>query len=114
MRFGWHFGRASLAGGIDVAWRALHPRLPIDPQMIQYRLRLPPGTAQVFFANAVSLCPGTVSATMREGVLGIHVLDARQPARARLAELEQTVTDLFDVPLQHRDTGIDEETGGAA
>ena len=99
VRFAWYFARASLAGGMDVAWRAVHPRLPIDPQMMEYQSRLPPGTAQVFFANAISLCPGTVSARLRNGKLTIHVLDAQQPIRASLGELEQVVGALFGVEL---------------
>ena len=40
--FLWH----SLRGGVDVAWRALHPQLPISPGMVDYRWRLPPGLAR--------------------------------------------------------------------
>ena len=101
--FAWYFGRASLEGGVDVAWRALHPRLPIAPGMIEYRTRLPQGTARVFFANALSLCPGTVSALMRDDRLTIHVLDLRQPVIARLGDLEQTVAVLFGAVLLPED-----------
>jgi multicomponent Na+:H+ antiporter subunit E len=98
-RFVWHFGYASLAGGVDVAWRAIHPRLPIHPGMIEYESRLPAGTARVFFANAISLCPGTVSASLRGSLLKIHVLDGQQPIHARLADLERAVGVLFGVEL---------------
>lgn len=95
--FVWYFGRSSLEGGFDVAWRAFHPRLPIDPGIIEYRMRLPEGTGRVFFANAISLCPGTVSMRMREDRLLIHVLDMRQPVHQRLGELERMVSVLFGV-----------------
>ncbi|MCL4201005.1 MAG: Na+/H+ antiporter subunit E [Pirellulaceae bacterium] len=108
VRFAGYFVRASLAGGCDVAYRAIHPRLPIHPRMMVYHSRLPIGTAQVFFANAISLSPGTVSARLRHGKLTIHVLDARQPVRAKLAELEQAVGELFGVELPRERTG--EET----
>jgi len=106
-RFGWHFGRASLAGGVDVAWRAIHPRLPIDPQMIQYESRLPEGTARTFFANVISLCPGTVSASLRGRVLTIHVLDAQQPIHTRLGELERAVGALFGAALSREYSQIE-------
>jgi multicomponent Na+:H+ antiporter subunit E len=102
-RFAWYFGRASLEGGFDVAWRALHPRLPIDPGLIEYRTRLPEGTARVFFANAISLCPGTVSASMRGDRLTIHVLDLRHEVIARLGDLEQKVAVLFGAVLLPED-----------
>jgi multicomponent Na+:H+ antiporter subunit E len=107
--FAWHFGCASLAGGVDVAWRAIHPRLPIDPRMMEYESRLPAGTARVFFANAISLCPGTVSAQVRGATLRIHVLDVQQPVHARLADLERAVGALFGVALPREGP----QTGGA-
>ncbi len=96
-RFVWYFGRSSIEGGFDVAWRAVHPGLPIEPGIIEYRLRLPRGTARVFFANAISLCPGTVSMRMRDDRLLIHVLDMGQPVHQRLGELERVVSVLFGV-----------------
>jgi multicomponent Na+:H+ antiporter subunit E len=101
--FVWHFGRASLEGGVDVAWRAFHPRLPIDPGMLEYRTRLPAGTARTLFANVISLCPGTVSADLREDLLTIHVLDCRQPVPRKLRELELAVGRLFGVRLPDED-----------
>jgi len=35
--FLWH----SLRGGVDVAGRALHPRLPISPGLLEHKWRLP-------------------------------------------------------------------------
>lgn len=99
LRFLWHFGTASLVGGIDVAWRAVHFRLPIDPEMLEYETRLPEGTPRVFFANVISLCPGTVSAHLCGNQLRIHVLDIQQPVRAQLDVLERAVGALFGAPI---------------
>jgi multicomponent Na+:H+ antiporter subunit E len=99
LRFAGYFVRASLLGGVDVAWRSLHPRLPIDPQLMFYRTRLPAGTARVFFVNAISLCPGTVSADLRGETLSVHVLDGRQPTRQQLGALERSVGALFGIDL---------------
>ncbi|MES9944702.1 MAG: Na+/H+ antiporter subunit E [Candidatus Thiodiazotropha sp.] len=46
--------------GLDVAWRAFHPRMPITPELIVYPLRLPPGLPRVILVNTVSLLPGTL------------------------------------------------------
>ncbi len=45
-RFLGYFLWQSVMGGIDVAWRAFHPRLPLAPGLYRYKLRLPIGTAQ--------------------------------------------------------------------
>lgn len=86
----------SLGGGCDVAWRALHWRLPIDPTVLSYRFSLPAdGPARVFFANAVSLLPGTLSASWEGDELHVHILADSKRSRARLRELEDRVAILF-------------------
>ena len=39
------FMQQSIIGGLDVARRALDPRLPLRPGFVAYPVRLPPGTA---------------------------------------------------------------------
>ncbi len=95
-----HFVRSSVVGGVDIAWRSMHPRLPIDPQMIDYELRLPAGTARTFFMNVVNLLPGTVSADVGDDVLTVHVMNVNQPMQQELASLEEAVAKLFAIHLQ--------------
>lgn len=93
--FLWH----ACIGGLDVAWRALHPRLPLAPGMYTYTLRLPVGPAQTFLVNTVSLLPGTLSATLQENHLTLHALDTNKPILAQLRHLEEVIASLFDVRL---------------
>ncbi len=95
----------SLLGGADVAWRALHPDLPIAPDLLKYLLRLPPGLPRVFMANTVSLLPGTLSAALDQNILRIHVLDSRRDVLAELEALEQRVARMFGTSLSHSDGG---------
>lgn len=90
----------SLRGGVAVAWLAFHPRMPIDPALIDYPLRLPPGLPRVFLANTVSLLPGTLSVALDLGTLKVHVLDRRNDVFSELAALEQGVARMFGVSLQ--------------
>jgi len=89
----------SLLGGADVAWRALHPDLPIDPHEIEYPIKLPPGLALVFMANTVSLLPGTLSVTLNSDFLKVHVLSSRKDILSELATLEAMVAALFGISL---------------
>ena len=100
LRFVPHFARSSLHGGIDVAWRSLHPQLPIHPRLIEYQSRLPDGTARVFFMNIINVLPGTLSADIRDDVLTIHVLDDRQAIQHQLEKLEQSVAALFATRIE--------------
>jgi len=89
--FLWH----SLKGGMDVAWRAFHPRMPITPELIVYPLRLPPGLPRVILVNTVSLLPGALSAELAGQVLKVHVLDSLGDFLAEPEALEQCVGCIF-------------------
>jgi multicomponent Na+:H+ antiporter subunit E len=98
-RFAVYFVAHSLRGGFDVAMRALDPRLPLAPALLEYPLRLPRGPARVFLANATSLMPGTLSTALEADRLCIHVLDQRAPVVAQLRVLEARVARLYGVAL---------------
>ena len=80
--FAWH----SLQGGIDVASRALNPRLPIDPAIVDYEMHLDSAAARTL--------PGTLSAELRGNRLSVHVLNASSPVAEMLARLERRIADL--------------------
>ena len=89
----------SLYGGIDVAIRALHPRLPIDPGMYDHQWRLPPGMSRVFMANTVSLLPGTLSTELDDDYLRIHVLDHTGTFASELVMIETHAANVFGLSL---------------
>jgi multicomponent Na+:H+ antiporter subunit E len=66
----------SVRGGFDVAWRALHPRLPIRPAWYVHRTSLPEGGARVALGSIVSLLPGTLVAGSFGDRLYVHCLYA--------------------------------------
>lgn len=92
-----YFFKESLQGGVDVAWRALHPRLPLQPVWIDYRLRLPEVTARVLFVMTISLLPGTLSADWQGDTVTVHALTPEMGAG--LARLEARIAALFALPL---------------
>jgi multicomponent Na+:H+ antiporter subunit E len=95
-RFFTYFVRESLRGGIDVAWRALHPRMPIAPRIVEHRTRLPPGLPRAVMVGVISLLPGTLSVTLGEdGRLNVHALTPG--AADGLAELDRRVGLLFSL-----------------
>jgi multicomponent Na+:H+ antiporter subunit E len=82
--------RQSVAAGIDVAWRAFSPRLPLRPGFVTYRPRLSQGLTLNAFCTVTSLVPGTLPAGQNDdGALVIHCLDVDQPVAARSAVEEE-------------------------
>lgn len=65
----------SLAGGTDVAWRALQPRMPLNPGWTAYSCRLPGGAMRVALGGELSLMPGTLVAGSDGDRLLVHCLD---------------------------------------
>jgi multicomponent Na+:H+ antiporter subunit E len=98
LRFVPYFLRQSIVGGLDVARRALAPRNVLTPGMVEYAIRLPEGPPRRFFAAAIGLLPGTLTAEMHSGSLTVHVVDRALPVARRLRELEDRTAALFGLP----------------
>ena len=68
--FLWECVKANL----DVAYRVLHPDLPIRPGIVKIRTSLKSDIALTFLANSITLTPGTmcVDIDKDKGILYIH------------------------------------------
>ena len=91
--FLWH----SLRGGLDVARRALHPRMSLNPGFLRYGLSLSPGPARMFLINCVSLLPGTLSADIQGDDLVLHALDTQADVIGETRRAEQQVQRLYGI-----------------
>jgi multicomponent Na+:H+ antiporter subunit E len=63
-----------IKANIDVAYRVIHPDLPIRPGIVKIRTALKSDIALTFLANSITLTPGTMSVDMDrdKGILYIH------------------------------------------
>jgi multicomponent Na+:H+ antiporter subunit E len=82
------FAIQSIVAGIDVARRALDPRMPLRPGFVNYPVRFPPGPSRNTFAALTSLLPGTVPAGYQNGQIVYHCLDINQSVISQLAAEE--------------------------
>jgi multicomponent Na+:H+ antiporter subunit E len=88
VRLALRFLCQSVVAGVDVARRALDPRLPLQPGFVLYPIRFPPGSARNAFTALTSLLPGTVPAGEQSRQLIYHCLDVGQPVVSQLATEE--------------------------
>jgi multicomponent Na+:H+ antiporter subunit E len=95
LRFAAFFGWQSLRGGVDVALRALAPGLPIDPGFVTHRLAVPPGPARVLVVDVVSLLPGSLSVSLDDDRLTLHVIDMGVDVEGALRTVERHACAIF-------------------
>ena len=90
-----YFAWRSVLGAVDVARRALAPRLRLAPALVPFHTELPPGLPRVVLLNSISLTPGTLSADIRDATVWVHVLDGAGGHEAALAGLEARLARIF-------------------
>ncbi|MDP2940336.1 MAG: Na+/H+ antiporter subunit E [Candidatus Omnitrophota bacterium] len=68
-----------IKANIDVAYRVIHPDLPINPGIVKVKTSLKSDTALTFLANSITLTPGTMSVDIDQenGYLYIHWIDVK-------------------------------------
>ena len=71
--FLWHVLKANL----DVAYRVLHPDVPIHPGIVKVRTSLKTDMALAFLANSITLTPGTLTVDIVNGYMYVHWINVR-------------------------------------
>jgi multicomponent Na+:H+ antiporter subunit E len=96
------FLHQSVIAGVDVARRALDPRLPLRPGFVTCPMRVAPSVARSAVCTVASLLPGTLPARLDErGTLLIHCLDTDQPVAAQFTEDEAILFSAFRAERNH-------------
>jgi len=63
---------ACLKANFDVAYRVLHPAMPIRPGIVKVRTELKSEFARMLLANSITMTPGTISVDIIGDDLYIH------------------------------------------
>lgn len=93
----WLLKQVAIAN-IDLVYRTLHPKMPIDPQIIRFDTALKSDIGIAILANSITLTPGTVTiAANEEGQFIVHAI-AKKPAE-----------DILSGEMQARVMRIEEE-----
>jgi multicomponent Na+:H+ antiporter subunit E len=67
-----------IMANLDVAYRVLHPALPIRPGIVKVRTELKSELAKTILANSITLTPGTLSVDLTDdGHYYIHWINVR-------------------------------------
>ncbi len=77
---------------LDVAWRILHPKMPIDPVMIKVKASQRTDIARVIYANSITLTPGTVSVQLDGDEITVHSLTREAATGEATGKMDRKVT----------------------
>ncbi len=91
---GWLLWNVVLAN-IQVARLILHPKLPIDPQLLTFRTTLESTMAKVLVANSTTLTPGTITVDLRDDEFLVHAIVPETASALTGAELQNVVGAIF-------------------
>ncbi len=74
----WELWQIVLAN-LDVAYRALHPKMPLDPVVVEFETPLRSDLALTFMANSITLTPGTITIMVEpeKGKFVVHAIDKK-------------------------------------
>ncbi|RLE13739.1 hypothetical protein DRJ04_03705 [Candidatus Aerophobetes bacterium] len=90
-----------ILANLDVAYRVLHPRLPIRPGIVKVKTNLSTLTGRVALANSITLTPGTLTVELTDdGYLYVHwinvkAVDIEEATRRILKRFEPILKEVF-------------------
>jgi multicomponent Na+:H+ antiporter subunit E len=61
-----------IKANVDVAYRVLHPAMPIRPGIVKVKTALKSDLAKMLLANSITMTPGTISVDIIDDYLYIH------------------------------------------
>lgn len=90
-----------IISNIHVAYLVLHPKMPIEPQVIEYKAKLKKDISKVVFANSIILTPGTITMDIsRDNVLLVHCISRKVADDLLTGEMEKRVAKVFGEQLK--------------
>ena len=76
---------------IDLALRTLHPKMPINPMLINIKNNLKTDLGMVILANSITLTPGTVTIDVNENEFLVHVISEKAAQSLISGEMQARV-----------------------
>ncbi len=89
----WEIVKANL----DVAYRIIHPRMPINPGIVVIKTNLKQDIAKLILANSITLTPGTFTLDILGDNLLIHWIDVKDE---NIDEATKTIGNKFEKYLK--------------
>lgn len=76
-----------LKANFDVAYRVVHPRMPIRPGIVVVKTDLKTDVGKLFLANSITLTPGTLTMDVSGDHLFVHWINVKDEDIEKASEL---------------------------
>jgi multicomponent Na+:H+ antiporter subunit E len=86
----WFLGQI-FSANLHVAYLALSPKMPVDPQIVRFKTKLESDISWVAMANSITLTPGTITVDIRDGEFFVHALDKKVAYDLSTGEMEDRI-----------------------
>jgi multicomponent Na+:H+ antiporter subunit E len=101
-----------IASNFHVVYLVLHPRMPIEPTLVEFKTTLTSERAQIALAQSITLTPGTVTVDASDGNFLVHCLSRVTRQGIEDGTLQKRVAQVFDEPwVDHVELTDIEPTG---
>lgn len=85
-----------IIANLDVAYRVLHPKMPIRPGIVEVRPRIRSEMGKLLLSNSITLTPGTLSMDWIDDKLYIHWINVDEKHKKKAMEpLDSSVKEVF-------------------
>ncbi len=90
-----------LKANFDVAYRVIHPRMPIKPGIVRVPLEVKSDIAKTMLANSITMTPGTIAVDIIGDELFVHWIyvktdDPEKYSREVSGRFEKYIKKIFD------------------
>jgi multicomponent Na+:H+ antiporter subunit E len=69
-----YFTWECIKANFDVAYRVLHPAMPVRPGIVKVKLTLKRALARTILANSITMTPGTITVDIIDDILYVHCI----------------------------------------
>ena len=85
-----------LLANIDVAYRVIHPKMPIDPRVIKFKTKLTSDIGKTALANSITLTPGTITVDVRGDTFYVHALSSKSAEDFLKGSMRRRLIEIFE------------------
>ncbi|OYT27663.1 MAG: Na+/H+ antiporter subunit E [Candidatus Altiarchaeales archaeon ex4484_96] len=91
-----YLGYSIILANLDVAYRVLHPSMPINPKIIEFDTQLKGDIGKTTLANSITLTPGTITIDVKKNRYFVHSLSDKSAQELLDGTMRTRLVEIFE------------------